>query len=62
MSMRPNEVPIVEFQEPLVFLGGKLTAPIRVPNDRGARGSLPQRQQHGLYDQLAVLTRTHRPA
>ena len=31
--------PIVDLQEPLVFLGGKLTAPIRVPNDRGARGS-----------------------
>ena len=29
--------PIVDLQELLVFLGGKLTAPIRVPNDRGVR-------------------------
>jgi hypothetical protein len=53
---------LVRLQKPLVFLGGKLTAPIRVQNDRGPCGPLPQGHQHRLDHQLAVLTRTHRPA
>lgn len=53
---------VMRFQEPLIFLGGKLTASIRVQNDRGPGGPLPERHQHRLDDQLAVLARTHRPA
>jgi hypothetical protein len=53
---------LMHLQEPLVFLGGKLAAPIRVQNDRCACGALPQGHQHRVDDELAVLPRTHRPA
>ena len=53
---------LMRLQEPLVFFRGKLAAPIRVQNDWGAGRPLPQCHQHRLEDQLAVLTRTHRPA
>lgn len=49
-------------QDALVLLGRKLTAPIRVPDDRCPSRALPSSHQHRLNQQLAVLTRTHRPA
>ena len=53
---------LMRLQESLVFFRRKLAAPIRVQNDWGAGRPLPQCHQHRLEDQLAVLTRTHRPA
>ena len=53
---------LMGLQKPSVFLRGKLTTPIGVQNDWGPGWPLPERHQHRLDDQLAVLTRTHRPA
>ena len=53
---------LMGLQEPSVFFRGKLAAAIRVENDRRSAGPLPQGHQHRLDHQLAVLTRTHRPA
>ena len=39
---------IVPLQETLVFVTGKLTAAIRMQDDRGFRLALPQRHESGL--------------
>ena len=53
---------IVAPQEPLIFIAGELTAAIAVQDHRLSRFALPQRHQHGLQNELAILTTTHRPA
>ena len=53
---------IVPAQEALVLLARELTAAIGVQQHRIAILSLPQRHEHRLQYELAILNRAHRPA
>src|SRR5262245_10117607 len=48
---------LVRGQKPLVFLGGKLAAAVRVENDGRPARPLPHGHEHGLDDELAILPR-----
>ncbi len=53
---------VVANEKPLVVVACKLTASIRMQDHRGLILALPERHQHGLEHQMAILAPTHRPS